>query len=110
MSPVTENKDQTIQYSSRPDPATYCPLLYAPCDSSNEDVASVSDEPIRPLEIKTNDIESGDDLTEGVLAIDGARFLLSKVRQEVKDITYLDLRDTLLTLVDGWRAFLNRRL
>ena len=63
-----------------------------------------------PLEIKTSDIDSGDDLTDGILAIDAARFLLSKVRQEVKAIKFLDLRDSLLTLVDGWRAFLNRRL
>jgi len=39
-----------------------------------------------PLEIKTSDIDSGDDLTNGILAIDAARFLLSKVRQEVKAI------------------------
>jgi hypothetical protein len=32
------------------------------------------------------------------------------VRREVKGIKYLDLRDSLLALVDGWRAFLKRRL
>ena len=37
----------------------------------------MGDKPTGPLEIKTSDIDSGDDLTEGVLAIDGARFLLS---------------------------------
>ena len=79
-------------------------MLYAPCDSSSED------EDTGPLEIKTSDIDSGEDLTDGILAIDGARFLLSKVRQEIKAIKFLDLRDSLLTLVDGWRAFLNRRL
>ena len=50
--------------------------------------------------IKTSEIDSGDDLTDGVLAIDGVRFLLSKVRNEVKGIKYLDLKDELLGLVD----------
>jgi len=30
MSPKTETVDQSIQYVSRPDPAIYCPTLYAP--------------------------------------------------------------------------------
>ncbi len=38
------------------------------------------------------------------------RFLLSKVRQEVKCIKFLDLRDTLLRQIDDWRAFVKRRL
>ena len=110
MSPKVESEEQPIPYVSRPDPAIYCPTLYAPCNDSDEDKSPVGGESTRPLEIKTSDIDSGDDLTDGILAIDAARFLLSKVRQEVKAIKFLDLRDTLLTLVDGWRAFLNRRL
>ena len=54
--------------------------------------------------------DSGDDLTEGILAVDGVRFLLNKVREEVKDIQFLDLRDGLLQFVDGRRAYLKRRL
>jgi hypothetical protein len=77
MSPKAETEKQPIKYTSRPDPATYCPLLYAPCDSSSEDQPPVAGKPTGPLEIKTSDIDSGDDLTEGILAIDGARFLLS---------------------------------
>ncbi len=79
-------------------------MLYAPSESSFEE------EPSGPHEIKTGELDSGEDLTDGVLAIDGARYLLSMVRREVKGIKYLDLRDSLLALVDGWRAFLKRRL
>jgi hypothetical protein len=60
--------------------------------------------------IKTSEIDSGDDLTDGVLAIDGVRFLLSKVRNEVKVIKYLDLKDDLLGLVEHWQAYIKRRL
>jgi hypothetical protein len=35
---------------------------------------------------------------------------LKKVREEVKDINFLDLRDGLLKFVDGRRAYLKRRL
>ena len=88
------------------DPAIYCPLLYAPCDSSSEE-----SEPEGPKEIKTSDIgDSGDDLTDGILAVDGVRFLLNKVREEVKDIQFLDLKEGLLQFVDGRRAYLKRRL
>ncbi len=110
MSPKVESEEQPIPYVSRPDPAIYCPTLYAPCNDSDEDQLSVADESNEPLDIKTSDIDSGDDLTNGILAIDAARFLLSKVRQEVKKIKFLDLRDCFLLLVDSWRAFLNRRL
>jgi hypothetical protein len=110
IAPKAETEEQPIQYISRPDPAIYCPTLYAPCNQSDKDESLVDGESSGPLEIKTCDIDSGDDLTDGILAIDAARFLLSKVRQEVKAIKFLDLRDSLLTLVDGWRAFLNRRL
>jgi len=99
-------KEEPIKYESRPDPAIYCPLLYGPCDSQSDD-----DEPVGPQSINTNDIgSSGEDLTDGVLAVDGARVLLTKVRQEAKGIKYLDLRDYLIGLVDKWRAFLNSRL
>jgi hypothetical protein len=52
----------------------------------------------------------GEDLTDGILAVDGVRVLLSMVRQEAKDIKYLDLMDCLFNLVDRWRAYLNSRL
>ena len=55
-------------------------------------------------------MDSGEDLTDGILAVDGARVLLNTVRRGVKGIKYHHLRDGLLTLVDGWRAFLKRRL
>ena len=61
------------------------------------------------MEIKTSDIECGDDLAEGVVAIDGSRVLLGQVRSSAKDIKYLDLKDCLLSLVDSWRAYLRRR-
>ena len=106
-----ETDEHPIQYVSRPDPALYCPTLYAPCIDSDNDKQPAAGESTGPREIKTSDIgDSGDDLTDGILTIDGSRFLLSKVRQEVKAIKFLDLRDTLLTFIDGWRAFLNRRL
>jgi hypothetical protein len=109
--PKAVTEKQPIQYISRPDPALYCPTLYAPCIDSDEDQLPVAGGSTGPREIKTSDIgDSGDDLTDGILTIDGSRFLLSKVRQEIKAIKFLDLRDTLLTLIDGWRAFLNRRL
>ena len=49
-------------------------------------------------------------MTDGILAVDGVRVLLSKVREEVKDIQFIDLRDGLLKFVDERRAFLKRRL
>lgn len=99
--------DQPIKYESRPDPATYCPTLYAPCHSDYDEV----EEPHGPQIIHSDDLGgSGEDLTDGILAVDGVRVLLSKVRQEAKDIKYLDLRDCLLGLVDKWRAFLSSRL
>ena len=55
-------------------------------------------------------MDSGEDLTDGILAVDGARVLLNTVRRGVKDMKYHDLRDGLLALVDDWRAFLKRRL
>ena len=55
-------------------------------------------------------MDSGEDLTDGILAVDGARALLNTVRRGVKGVKYHDLRDGLLALVDGWRAFLTLRL
>ncbi len=99
-------EEHSEMISSPVDPAIYCPLLYAPCDSSSEE-----SEPEGPEEIKTSDIgDSGDDLTDGILAVDGVRFLLNMVREEVKDIQFLDLRDGLLKFLDGRRAYLKRRL
>ena len=49
-------------------------------------------------------------MTDGILAVDGVRVLLNKVREEVKDIQFLDLKDGLLQFVDGRRAYLKRRL
>ena len=46
-------------------------------------------------------MDSGEDLIDGILAVDGARALLNNVRRGVKDIKYHDLRDGLLALVDG---------
>jgi hypothetical protein len=60
--------------------------------------------------IKTGREDFGDDLTDGILAVDGARFLLNIVRRGVKGIKYFHLRNALLTLVDGLRAFIKRRL
>ncbi len=49
-------------------------------------------------------------MTNGILAVDGVRYLSNNVRKEVKNITYLDLRDALLSFIDGRRAYINRRL
>jgi hypothetical protein len=100
--------EQPIQFTSLPDPATYCPLLYAPCDTSSDELSE--EEPSGPREIRTSEIGCGDDLTEGISAIDGVRFLSNKVRQDVKDIKYFDLSDALLCFIDSRRAYLNRRL
>ena len=55
-------------------------------------------------------MDSGEDLTDGILAVDGAIVLLNAERLGVKDIKYNDLQDGLLSLVDDWRNFLKRRL
>ncbi len=60
--------------------------------------------------IKTSEIVSGDDLTDGILAIDSVRSILSKVREEVKGIKYIDLQDELIGRVDHWQAYIKRRL
>ena len=54
-------------------------------------------------------MDSGEDLTDGIQAVDGARALLNTVRRGVKVVMYHDLRDG-LALLDGWRAFMTLRL
>ena len=62
-------------------------MLYAKCYDSNDDQLHEAAESSGPREIKTSDIgDSGDDLTNGILTIDGSRYLLSMVRKEVKTI------------------------
>ena len=46
-------------------------------------------------------MDSGEDLTDGILAVDGVRALLNTVRRGVKGVKYNDLRDGLLGLVDA---------
>ena len=55
-------------------------------------------------------MDSGEDLTDGILAVDGVKALLNTVRRRVKTVKNHDLRDGLLALVDDWRALLKRRL
>jgi hypothetical protein len=43
--------------------------------------------------MKTSEIDSGDDLTDGILAIDGVHSILRKVREEVKGIKFIDVQD-----------------
>ncbi len=75
--PKAQNEEQPIQYVSRPDPALYCAMLYAKFDDSNEDQLPEAAESTGPREIKISDIgDSGDDLTHGILTIDGSRYLL----------------------------------
>jgi hypothetical protein len=60
--------------------------------------------------IKTGKEDFGDDLTDGILAVDGVRVLLNTVRRGMKVVKHLHMKNGLLTLVDGLRAFLKRRL
>jgi hypothetical protein len=41
---------------------------------------------VPPIDIKVSEIECGDDLTDGILAVDGARFLLSKLKNNLKGV------------------------
>ena len=71
--------DEPIQYVERLDPAIYCKTLYAPCESSSDE--SSEEEPEKIREIRSSKIGgSGDDLANGILAVDGVRFLSNKVR------------------------------
>ena len=66
--------EQPIKYESRPDPATYCPTLYAPCNSEYDEV----EEEAVPQVIHSDDLGgSGVDLIDGILAVDGIRVLLN---------------------------------
>ncbi len=70
--------EQPIIYESRSDSAQYYPTLYATYHSDCDEV----DEPLGPKVIHSDDLGgSGEDLTDGILAVDGVRVLLSKVRQ-----------------------------
>ncbi len=90
---------------ARVDPATYCPMLY----DDYEDEWS-EDAPAGLLEIRTSEVEFGEDLTDGVLAIDGARALLNKTMKGLKEIKFLDIKDALSTLLSDWRNYIKRKL
>jgi hypothetical protein len=68
------------------------------------------DKPEGPQEINTDFIDCGDDLTNGVIAIDGVRFLMQFVRKMITKIQLIDLKDGFIEIFDDWRAFLNRKL
>jgi hypothetical protein len=101
----TPSEPLSIEYTPPADPATYCPLLYGQALTN-----AIEELPEGPVVIKTSEIDSGDDLTDGILAIDSVRSILSKVREEVKGIKYIDLQDELIGLVDHWQAYIKRRL
>jgi hypothetical protein len=61
-----------FKYYPRPDPATYCPMLFGDEENWRED-----DEPVGPNEIHTAHVEFGEDLTDGILSIDGSRALIN---------------------------------
>ena len=65
---------------------------------------------VPPIDIKVSEIECGDDLTAGILAVDGTRFLLSKLKNELKGVSLLDMKDPLVKLVNHWRGFLKSQL
>ena len=77
----------------REDPATYCPLLYGKDDSD-----WVENGPDGPFEIRTAEVDFGDDLTDGILAIDGTRALLNRTMKELKKVKLLDIKDACLHL------------
>lgn len=63
-----------------------------------------------PIDIKVSEIESGDDLTDGILAVDGARFFLCKLKNDLKGLSFQALKDPLVILVNHWRGFLKSQL
>ena len=65
---------------------------------------------VPPMDIKISEIESGDDLTAGILAVDGARFLLSKLKNDLKGVSFLDMKNPLVLLVNHWRGYLKSQL
>jgi hypothetical protein len=85
-------------------PAKYFPLLYGPMNALGEY------KPEGPQEINTDFIDCGDDLTYGVIAIDGLRYLISFVKKMIKKIILIDLKDGFVEILEDWRAFLNRKL
>ena len=94
-----------FKYYDRPDPATYCPMLFGEEDDWKED-----DEPVGPNEIYTAQVEFGEDLTDGILAIDGTRALINMIMKELKKVTLLDIKDALTKVVEDWRDYLSRKL
>ena len=71
--------EEPILYVERPEPVIYCKTLYAPCDSSSDE--SSEEEPEKIREIRSSKIGgSGYDLANGILAVDGVRFLSNRVR------------------------------
>ena len=77
---VIPKPEEPIEYVERPDSAEYCRTLYAPCESYSSDKSN-EEEPDIIREIRTGDIgDSGEDLTNGILAVDAVRFLSNKVR------------------------------
>jgi hypothetical protein len=94
-----------FKYYPRPDPATYCPMLFGDEDNWKED-----DEPVGPNEIHTAHVEFGEDLTDGILAIDGSRAIINKIMKELKQVKLLDIKDSLTKVVEDWRDYLSRKL
>ncbi len=94
-----------IEYTPPADPATYCPLLYGLSFKN-----AIEKLPEGPEVIKTSEIDSGDDLTDGILAIDSVRSILSKVREKMKGIKYIELQDELIGLFDHLQEYIKRGL
>lgn len=81
---ITPKAEESIEYVERPDPAQYCRTLYAVCESPSSD-ESIEEDKDKFHEIRTGKMgDSGEDITNGILAVDAVRFLSNKVRQEVK--------------------------
>jgi hypothetical protein len=72
----------------------------------------MNEEPVGPLRLVVDDlVDIGDDIKEGVNAVDGARDLLTLSRQKVSKLRYsIKLRDRLLRLIEDQRDYLSRKL
>ena len=72
----------------------------------------MNEEPVGPLRLVVDDlVDIGDDIKEGVNAVDGARYLLTLSRQKVSKLRYsIKLRDRLLRLIEDQRDYLSRKL
>ena len=70
----------------------------------------MNEEPVGPLRLVVDDlVDIGDDIKEGVNAVDGARYLLTLSRQKVSKLRYsIKLRDRLLRLIEDQREYLSR--